>query len=1282
MTRSPSSLLLALSTSVLPWGCALESAPPAELRVDIAPLSLIGVGDVIWDVEVTTGSPAETVWSRRLTSSRTGDGRGAATWVGPCDASRPAHIVKLWLVGAYAAPVTSAGTFASGDDSTITDTALPLVNPTSAGPLELPATCRPNADTLVVFDLTVMRPAQQGFFDIAVNFDDIFCSAKFDCCRDADADGACDGPLSLLHDDTGLRGPTMVLAFACTAGVGNDTRTALYLDDLEFDCSGPTDPFSADLRIDPSAGPGNLCIAGEAETCAAVSSPSLDADDFLFQVTTYRGEEALTTGDQPANKLYWNVAFGVRPGAIGACRLITRGTADDAAASPDVDGRVIGAGLTYPVLEWDLDLGACVAEPLTLGDPDAPVRTTYTKPSDPPTTFDHIYLPDATPDACDPACSANGTCVLDLCLCDPGYGGPTCADLLATPLTMDVATLPSNAQKPVALGDVILFTADDGVSGYELWVTDLTAANTRRLIDLEPGPDGSDPVLLAVHAGFAWFSASTSGLGTELWRTDGTAANTTLVKDINPGEASSSPSLAWSVGDKLLFVANDGVNGAELWVTDGTETNTTLVKDIYPGATSAGLLTNAAVVLGDALYFRATHPDYGTELWKSDGTTSGTDLVKDIYLGAASSNPIELIAMGGFVYFRARTFAEGEELWKSDGTLAGTVLVKDLNPGPAYGSPEALAPMGGYLYFSGRTDTTGQELYRTDGTAPGTTLVKDIRSGSGGSDPSLLTAVGTTVYFVARDDANGRELWRSDGTSANTALVADLSPGPDNSSFSSVPGLIPFGAGIAFVFSGGTGWDLWVSDGTALGTEMLATTVSQISFLAAGSKLMFTREDVKSYDLWTTQGTPATTEPLLDLNTQMFHTAVLGADELYVFSGGNDATGIELMATDGTVSGTEPVADIDPGPRGSKPGRITPMASVGDQVFFSASRLIGPETKTSIWATNGASASLLVAGEPNASWMTTSGTTLYFAADNTPGTDLWVSPSPQTAATPIEPYPSSAVGLAPSEQVAFGGGVLLAGFDDTFDVELWKSDGTLLGTARVADIRPGSGFSNGSSPRLLTTLSAQVFFTADNGTSGRELWRTDGTEAGTNLVMDIVPGATPSTPEKLTAAGSVLYFTADDGVHGRELWRSDGTTTALVKDLRPGATSGAIDHLTAFGGRVAFIANDGVHGPELWLTDGNDLGTVLVADLESGPVGSLPAALTPVGVWLYFAAETTASGRELWRTDGTTTSLVLDLLGGPASSHVHSLRYALDALYFSARDGAGSSALWRFVPGP
>ena len=175
--------------------------------------------------------------------------------------------------------------------------------------------------------------------------------------------------------------------------------------------------------------------------------------------------------------------------------------------------------------------------------------------------------------------------------------------------------------------------------------------------------------------------------------------------------------------------------------------------------------------------------------------------------------------------------------------------------------------------------------------------------------------------------------------------------------------------------------------------------------------------------------------------------------------------------------------------------------------------------------------------------------------------------------------------------------------------ELWKSDGSEAGTVRIKDIRPGP---EGSDPFQLTAVGATLFFSADDGTSGRELWTSDGTETGTVRVKDIRSGTTGSHPAALTAMTGLLFFTADDGETGREIWRSNGTEagTTLLKDVRPGlGTAGtplsgvSFNQFRVVGQTLFFLVNSvgGLFHEELWKSDGTEIGTVRVRDL--GAVG-------------------------------------------------------------------------------
>jgi hypothetical protein len=183
-----------------------------------------------------------------------------------------------------------------------------------------------------------MRQANQGFFDIAVNFSDIFCSAKVDCV-DAESD-----PLELVHDpETGRRVASVVLALACTDGSAPGAEgesTHLYREPIAIVCGGTTYP------VDPSAGPGNVYPGG------------VGAPDPLVQAMVFEGVEALTNNGEPADKLYWNVALGLDVAWFEAqpegtsCRLQTRMTASEG----PLENGTIGANTSYPYIAVDVPL--------------------------------------------------------------------------------------------------------------------------------------------------------------------------------------------------------------------------------------------------------------------------------------------------------------------------------------------------------------------------------------------------------------------------------------------------------------------------------------------------------------------------------------------------------------------------------------------------------------------------------------------------------------------------------------------------------------------------------------------------------------------------------------------------------------------------------------------------------------------------------------------------------------------------------------------------------------
>ncbi|HRQ63747.1 MAG TPA: hypothetical protein PKZ76_02585 [Xanthomonadaceae bacterium] len=160
--------------------------------------------------------------------------------------------------------------------------------------------------------------------------------------------------------------------------------------------------------------------------------------------------------------------------------------------------------------------------------------------------------------------------------------------------------------------------------------------------------------------------------------------------------------------------------------------------------------------------------------------------------------------------------------------------------------------------------------------------------------------------------------------------------------------------------------------------------------------------------------------------------------------------------------------------------------------------------------------------------------------------------------------------------------------------------------------------------------------------AGFELFRIDLASAAASLVRDLHPGA-HSYPDWLTALGTTLFFTALDPAFGRELFKTDGSFagTVLVRDIAAGPAHSNPRHLTAHGGKLYFSADDGVTGRELWVSDGTAGGTLPVRDIFPGLAGSSPLGLFSAGPWLYFSAYHPDSGVGLWRSDGTEAGTLL-----------------------------------------
>ena len=245
--------------------------------------------------------------------------------------------------------------------------------------------------------------------------------------------------------------------------------------------------------------------------------------------------------------------------------------------------------------------------------------------------------------------------------------------------------------------------------------------------------------------------------------------------------------------------------------------------------------------------------------------------------------------------------------------------------------------------------------------------------------------------------------------------------------------------------------------------------------------------------------------------------------------------------------------------------------------------------------------------------------------------------------------------------------------------ELWRTDGTTAGTQLVMDIYTGF---NSSSPQGFTVFDGWLYFAAEDAAHGQELWRTDGTAAHTTRLTDINPGANDAILEWFAATADYLFFTADDGSgsggagSGADLWRWDGNALSRGDDLNPIGYENPQD-LKVMDGAVYFAATDGTSGYELWRADG--LTTTMLADIYPGIGASGPDELTAAGHQLFFRALDPTGGFELWVTDGTPggTQRVADLYPGPVGSLPTGLTAVGDVVVFAAAQPATGYELWQ-----
>ena len=245
--------------------------------------------------------------------------------------------------------------------------------------------------------------------------------------------------------------------------------------------------------------------------------------------------------------------------------------------------------------------------------------------------------------------------------------------------------------------------------------------------------------------------------------------------------------------------------------------------------------------------------------------------------------------------------------------------------------------------------------------------------------------------------------------------------------------------------------------------------------------------------------------------------------------------------------------------------------------------------------------------------------------------------------------------------------------DNTNGTELWITDGTNAGTSMLLNIKPNPF---GSFPTNFAVIGAKAVFTAsDATTSSRSLWVTDGTAGGTAPILS--QNSRPLT--KLTAFGTKAIFSFRDGTQGYEPWVTDGTSggSTLIKDINPGTANANPSAFAAFGSQALFTAADG--SPETasaraaFITDGTSAGTTKLTDAIIDQSGFFV-----IGNKALFTAFSAGHGYELWVTDGTPagTSQLHEFAAGAASAPISDFGVLNNQVFFRGPGPSLTSAPW------
>jgi ELWxxDGT repeat protein len=821
---------------------------------------------------------------------------------------------------------------------------------------------------------------------------------------------------------------------------------------------------------------------------------------------------------------------------------------------------------------------------------------------------------------------------------------------------------------------------------WRLWRTDGTAAGTVPLtetlisLDSETLVEGPSP-----GSGLLFFAGCRQDRTCALWRTDGTPSGTAPLPGLVPYALPRIPTV-WN--GKLYLLAEIETLGLGLWATDGTAEGTRFLASVQEASDYEARVLASPV----GLFF--TSGLGGEDLWVTDGTPGGERLLHDFeppgctivhphYCGIPDVN--SLVALDGGVYFLVHRVNQPAEIWSSDGTASGTRPIIQLSNGvaPDMGSFHRL---GSHWIFSVYAQLNTRSLWKADADF---SHLEPLASCEGGVCPDALGFLAESpdskgLLFLGKDPLHGVELWVTDGTGVRR--LTDACPGAcdglnsDTYYFSPVLGTFQ-GRTWFRAFPAETSYahqdELWTTDGTPTGTRRVAGHTTSVSFFHGLA--YFGMGDPSGVALWASDGTPAGTHPAIPL--QAF--APGSYPSIVPVRGGalmlaHDGERLRLWRSDGTPAGTVPLAGFEvPSPF----GYFTPLFKVGGglhyfEVYRPAPTPENPNgTRTELWRTNGTSRGTRKVATLNRSQFTVLRTAwagkLLFLVQEGDKCAFWSSDGTSGGTGEILAMPPGT--RCPTAVQDFGSSFLFVARTlraEGFVPQIFLSDGTPGETRQLSNVRDAREPLYSGDHVL---VGGTAFFRLYGRSVGEfEVWRTDGTSAGTRRAFKLLE------PASLRGFRGSLYFTAAvaqaDGPHGLLRISADGGGPVLLAEVTPDLPRAAVPA----GDRLFFVAEDAGRGAELWVTDGTPQGTRPVFDVWPGPESSRIADLTADGNRVFFSANDGEHGRELWVSDGTTagTRMVWDLNPGGFSSYPQNLVVSGDDLFFAAFDDESGTEPW------